>query len=208
MRGENMKHKWNKLKTLGISALMICAALIFLCTFTENVSAQTLTVDNTGGGQFLTIRAALGAAASGDTIVVAYGTGTNNEDTSAGALAFNFPLYIIGQMNNNNQCPVVIGSNSLKPVFSLGLSAYPAQIENFGIRGGSAGIYSQAQATYANSVGLQNLQISINYNGILLTPASSYHLIDGCHVYMNDNHGIVLDGSDHTVDDCGRDPFR
>ena len=63
-----MNRKWSKIKTLGISALMICTALFFVCTFTENVAAQTLTVDNTGGGQFMTIRAALNEAEPGDTI--------------------------------------------------------------------------------------------------------------------------------------------
>jgi len=175
--------------------------------YSETVSAQTVTVDNTGGAMYTTIKDALNAATPGDTITVAYGTGTYNEDTSSGPLSFNYPLYVIGLMNGQGQVPAVVGSNSNDHVFELGANAYPAQIENFRISGatqtGKAGIHSAAQATYDNYVLFQNLRLTLNFDGIQLAATSSYHNILDCHVCYNYGNGIQMEGASHTVDSCG-----
>lgn len=183
--------------------LVMIASMFAIVNFIEEVSAQTWTVNNQGGADFPTIYDAVQAAGSGDCIAVSYGSGTYSEQP----ITINIPLTITGEINNSG-IPTISAQNSNENVITIsGSTTRPVHIENFMITGATgatkAGIYSSAVGTSTYGITFQNLRVTGNYYGIYLTSASSYHLIDDCYIYTNTDDGIILNGLNHNVDDCG-----
>jgi hypothetical protein len=183
--------------------LLLITSMLVMINHVEEASAQTWTVNNQGGADFPTIYDAVQAAGSGDCIAVSYGTGTYSEQP----ITINIPLTITGEIYNNS-IPTISAQNSNENVITItGSTTRPVHIENFVITGATgatkAGIYSSAVGTSTYGISFQNIRVTGNYYGIYLTSASSYHLIDDCYIYTNTDDGIILNGLNHDVDDCG-----
>jgi hypothetical protein len=173
---------------------------------TENVSARTWTVDNQGGGDCFTISQAIQMAAPGDSISVNYGSGTYNENNP---LVINKPLTIVGQKNQYNQIPTINAQNSNLHVISItGAGTKPVWIENFVITGanglaGSSGIHSSVAGDALNKIIFLNIRVTGNSIGIYLTSTTTFHKIDDSYIYSNSGTGIVFNGMNHEIVDCG-----
>ncbi|MEA3280308.1 MAG: right-handed parallel beta-helix repeat-containing protein, partial [Thermodesulfobacteriota bacterium] len=142
-------------------------------------------------------------AAPGDSIAVSYGSGSYSEQP----LIINKPLTIIGEIYNN-QIPTISAQNSDEHVISItGSTTRPVHIENFEISGATgdskAGIHSSAVGSSTNGISFQNLRVTGNFFGIVMTSTSMYHFIDDCYIYTNSDDGIVFNGLYHEINDCG-----
>jgi len=193
--------KTNAVRSVALGFVII-ASMFVLLNIAEEVSATTYVVDNTGGTPYRTIGQVLAAASPNDVIIVNYGTGTYVENNP---LIINIPLTIIGQVVNN-QIPTVSASNSGSNVFSI-TAGYPTMLENLAITGaygGScSGVYSQVAAVSGSEVVIQDCRIYGNFFGVKFTSNSAYNVIDDTHVYSNLNHGIIFEGTNNKIDDCG-----
>jgi len=202
-----LEKKLKKVKPLVVGLLMLGSMMVFTYVFTEEVrAATTWIVDNQNTPRdFTTIRAALldGRVSAGDTIQVNYGSGTYSENNP---LTISKSLYIIGMLSGS-ALPTVTAQNSNMDLFRIIGSGYPSVIEQFTITGstatGKAGVYSSVAATSGNEAAINYCVITGNNIGVLLASGSSYNIIESCTITDNADDGINLQGSHHTIDDCG-----
>ncbi len=189
---------------LGLLIVISMFSVVKYCS--ENVAASTTwTVNDQGGADFTRIRDAIQVAAPGDSIDVSYGSGFYNENNP---LVIDKSLTINGQITGGGFMPSITAQNSGYDVFQIsGAQAKPVHIENFHISGatgnGKAGIYSNVVGNSTDFISFQNLRITGNDIGIFMTTNTRYHFIDDCYVYSNNGNGIVLNGQNHQIEDCG-----
>lgn len=189
---------------LGLLIVVSMFGVIKFCT--ENVSAYTTWyVNDQGGGDFPTIKEVIQVAASGDSIVVQYGSGTYSENNP---LSIDKSLSVIGQLNGDLM-PSIIAQNSNSNIFEIsGIGINPVHIENFLISGATgntkAGIYSNGAGNESYPISFQNLRVTGNNVGIVLTSNTRHNYIQSSYVYSNCDDGIVFNGQENKIENCGQ----
>jgi len=187
---------------------IVFAGVFVLRGVPEVRAGNTWIVDNTGGGDFLTISAALSSSSvmDGDTIFVRYGTGMYIEN-----LVVNKKVNIVGELQQNVNPPTI--SSAQPDTHVIEITTYPVLIENFKITGATGlgvGVYSEVAAEEYNEVTLQNLEIYSNVKGIVINYVNdggqsvipSYHVIDSCSIHDNYFSGIEIYGENHRIREC------
>jgi parallel beta-helix repeat protein len=164
-------------RQLALSILI----LVFFVFITGPASADTLTVDITGSGDYTSIQAAVNNASDGDTIIVYQGTYTENVNV-------NKELTIVSE-SDNPEDTIIQAEDSTDHVFEV--TASNVTINGFSIKGtnyaGKAGIV----LFRAVNCSINNNNLSNNVFGIRLIDSSNNKLNSNI-ASGNTNAGIAL----------------
>jgi parallel beta-helix repeat protein len=162
----------------GIAVIAMLAMLLFA----GNVSAKTLTVDDSGGADFTKIQDAINNATAGDTILVYSGTYYEN-------VVVNKKLILRGIDNGDGQ-PVVNAQSVASPAIRLStLSGGGNTLEGFTVKNTTASIWwaNAGIEVDSNNNIIRNNNALNNSIGIYLAYSSNNTLINN-----NATNGVIL----------------
>ena len=175
--------------SIVLSLFFIAASFMAVILPTVVAEGNEYTVDSSGGKDYLTITAAVGAASNGDTIFVYPGNGYTENVAVAKRLI----------IQGTSGTPVV-QPNSATPVFSV--SSCGVTIKNLEIDGqnteGVDGIFSTAVGVEGTGpVNFEDLEIYDCDSGIWLQDDGQgnyprWHTIDNCDIHDNSLDGIHI----------------
>ncbi|HYN44489.1 MAG TPA: S-layer protein domain-containing protein [Candidatus Limnocylindrales bacterium] len=168
------------------SAFRIAVGITMLVLLAGGADAATITVSASGGGDYMSIQAAINAAHGGDTILVDSGTYYENVDVSK--------QLVLRGVDNGGGKPVVDAKGHGDTItLSMGNSTLDGfTVVNSGNVPENAGI-----RVSSNENLIKNNIASHNFNGIYLT--YNNNTLIGNDATSNNGRGIYLDGSSNNT---------
>jgi parallel beta-helix repeat protein len=189
-----------KLRAYGVSFILIFSAVVMIVNIAPRVSGATIYVDDSGGGDYLTIQDGINAAIDGDIVFVYTGTYYEN-------VVVNKAITLEGQERDTT----IIDAGGSGVVVLV--SSHWANVTKFTVTGSGTGMFSDdsgIELFQVENCTVSDNVVTNNNDGIRLLE-STRNNISGNIVSLNEDEGIDLELSmendilDNTVSGNGRD---